>query len=143
MLYFDSTRQSYQKLTLASNLHIDNFNFFFGWPVSVWTICIYVIMSKKTVFLIVLAVLYSFMESGAIYNEDLYENVKKLLQNFESYQIPLNNQAYFGDETNILPISKYLRSLLKVFIYYQDQVNILMISIKIFLPIKYLIYDLS
>lgn len=71
----------------------------------------------KIVFLIVLAVLYSiFMESDASYDEVLYEKVVALVQNFESYQIPLNNQAYFGNETNTLPISKYLRSYLKVLI---------------------------
>lgn len=67
-------------------------------------------MSLKTKFLIVLVANFIgkvLMKSDFSFNEDLYEKVEGLVQSFQSYQIPLNNQEYFRNDTKKLPVSKY------------------------------------
>lgn len=67
-------------------------------------------MTLKTKFLIVLiayCVYWVSKKSEFRYNEEFYEQVEEFVQSFGSYQIPLNNQEYFGDDTNKRPISKY------------------------------------
>jgi len=54
---------------------------------------------------------WGFMKNDFSYNDDLYEKVEELLQSFESYQIPLNNEEYFSEDANTLPISKYIHKV--------------------------------